>query len=394
MYHKPYIKTKITFQSIIIFMIITLMVIGTLNSTLNALNRVGLLALVISLGIANIFLLRHFVVSKRIYKSHLTIIIISLIFILINLLGLFNNFNDRSIITLAQFISLIGFFIFASLIKWTEFRMKIARNTAIVFVLINFIYWVSTGFQTPFKSFYPNPNLIGIFTLLMLFFILMLKKKSSIFYALLSFTLIYASEARAALLGLTFALLIYFIWPIISKTKLRHMSFIIMTISGLLSVIFIYPKLIFWSKFHVINDFVRQFTGKNIYSGRQVIWSNLIDKINEKPLLGYGTGVLPRDIIDSGLSAHNFYLQVTSQNGYLGLFAMLILFISIWVAFRKNRNNRIVRLSASFFIAILVYISFEVSLTQNQIASGIIMWFIFSVGLSFSTLNYQSDEAT
>lgn len=385
-------KTQITTQTFLVLLIMILVIVGTFNTTFSSLNRVGLLSLLITLGATNVFLLLHLSVSKQITKQHLIIIILSTLFIFVNLIGLFNNFNSRSFITLFQFITLIGFFIFSSLIDWTEYRLKIARNLSIIYIIVNFGYWAISRFHVPFKSFYPNPNLIGIFAFLTAFFIFTTKRKSNLFFGLLILLLMYASGARSVYLSLALALLTYIFWPSISKKKNRYINFILIVIAGVISFTFVYPKLILWDKFYLINNFVREYTNKNLYSGREFIWSSLIDKINEQPFFGYGTGILPNQLIDSGLSAHNFYLQIATQNGYLGLAILLVLFVYIWSLFFRNKESRIVRISASYFSAILIYLTFEVSLTQNQIASGIIMWFIFSVGLSFSLNNYKNDE--
>ena len=390
---KTYSKSSISLSSFIFILFYTLMLLGTFNSTFSSLSRLGILSLLTVLTISNLLFLWHLSTSKEINKRLLTLIIVSITFVIINLLGLFNNMNNRSFITLFQFVSLIGFMVFISTIKINSFRINIIRKLSILFIAINFIIWTSQGFTTYFfKSIYPNPNLLGTFLFINMFFILLDRKKkiSNITFILISLFMIYASSTRSAFLALSICFLAYLLWPFITKNKKRFISFFTAFLATLLSFIFIYPKLISWQHFYSLNDFVYRYTGKNIYSGREVIWSNLIEIINQKPLLGYGTGVLPGNVISSGLSAHNFYLQIALQNGYIGLFILLLLFMLIWNTFWNNRSDYIVRLSASFFIGILIYQTFEVSLTQNQIASGIIMWFIIAIGISQS-IN-QKDE--
>jgi len=53
------------------------------------------------------------------------------------------------------------------------------------------------------------------------------------------------------------------------------------------------------------------------------IWPVLIDEIKTRPWLGHGVEVTASDFIASDLSAHNLYLQVTLQTGFLGFITFL-----------------------------------------------------------------------
>jgi len=162
-------------------------------------------------------------------------------------------------------------------------------------------------------------------------------------------------------------------------------------VGGLLSFIFVYPKLIYWSKFPVVSEFVYTYTGKRLLSGRDRIWEQLTELINKKPILGHGTGTIPEDVIGISLSSHNLYLQTALQNGYLGLSLLFILFFIVWKSFWHSRKEYSTRLSASFFIGILVYQSFEVVLTQNKMDTALMFWFIISIGVSNSINHVKSD---
>ena len=124
-------------------------------------------------------------------------------------------------------------------------------------------------------------------------------------------------------------------------------------------------------------------------SGRDRIWDNLIDVINTKPLLGHGTGVLPLDVAGISLSSHNLYIQTALQNGWIGLALLLLLFYMIWLSYFRSKDLYYTRLSASFFIGIMVYQSFEVVLTQNKMDTALVFWLIISVGISNSIYKKQ-----
>lgn len=383
-------RTGITLTTLIVWTSFLLIILGTLNSMISAFSIVGLLALGFLLLVSSLLLLIHYFKQGEIKVTHFYILSIVSIFLSMNVIGLANNFNVRSFITIFQFITLIGFFVFFSLVEWTPKRLKFIRRTSLMFILLHFGVWIIQGTPEMFSSVYPNANLIGSYIFLMIYFIsLENKNKTNLLFLTISILLIHASGARSVYVAMIATLIVYIIWPYISKYRHRMLTFITLYLSGLMAFVFIYPQLIYFNNFQQINMWVLEYTGKNIYSGREVIWSYLLESIIDRPLLGHGTGVLPRDVLDLGLSAHNLYLQVALQNGFIGLFFLLLLFVFIWMIFAKNRKNKIVRLSAAFFVGILMYQSFEVSLTQNQLSLGIMQWLILAIGISFATLKKE-----
>ena len=109
--------------------------------------------------------------------------------------------------------------------------------------------------------------------------------------------------------------------------------------------------------------------------------------IEEEPWWGQGVGFQPEaDPQYAGLSAHNLYLQIALQLGYVGVGLFVGFFGAIWASLWRNRRSRMVRLVGAFFIGIIVHESFEVTLTQNNLAIGCIFWLILSFGLNPSLI--------
>ncbi|MFC0235490.1 O-antigen ligase family protein [Fictibacillus phosphorivorans] len=371
-------KNKTNTTLLLLIGIFILIFISTLNSTSIPLKPFGLASISFVL-VGSVYMLFFFlVVQQKISKIQLIIFIAAIPFISLLFIGLFNNPSSRGLIALFQFTTVIGFFLFSSLIKWDEKKVKFARRLTIFLFL----------FVLPLTA---DLSLIGAYVAFALFFIL-LKRKSlfaNLVLSLTSLVIIYLSEARAVFILLLAAAVTYFFWNRISKTKFRFILFFTLIMAAIMGFIFIYPNLIYWSNFYTINDFVRTYTGGNLMSGRNTIWLTLLELINQKPLLGYGTGVLVGDITEFALSAHNLYLQTTIQNGYIGLTFLIILFFVIWLQLFKSKNEYNTRLSAAFFIGILVYQSFEVVLTQNKMDTALMQWLIISVGISSSIYNVK-----
>lgn len=376
MNHKLH-QTKISTTNIVILMFFALMFLSTFNSLLPSLKMVGFLSVFSLLTIAT-FLFIYFIFTKEeIHKVHLNISIPFFMLLLTMFIGTYINRSTESFQYIFQFATIISFFMFSSLIKWDAHKIRLAKRLSIIFLV-----------TLPFIT---NISLIGAYMILPIFFVLLHKRKSIINFVFLaaSIYLIYLAGMRAVFILLAASVFTYIFWKLISKTKLRMSMFFISLMSILISFVFIYPKLIYWSKFPIIEGYVYQYTGKSLMSGRNRLWDDLTYIINTKPFLGHGTGVLPADVMPTFLSSHNLYLQTALQNGWIGLSLLLVLFFVIWLGYFRSKNLYSTRLSASFFVGILVYQSFEVVLTQNKMDTAFIFWLIISVGISNSIYKKQ-----
>ncbi len=69
-------------------------------------------------------------------------------------------------------------------------------------------------------------------------------------------------------------------------------------------------------------------------TGRTVFWSYLLEKVAEKPLLGYGMGSVAAVAVEFGYEqwathAHNVYIEAAVYTGYLGALTFVLFMISI-----------------------------------------------------------------
>ena len=128
-----------------------------------------------------------------------------------------------------------------------------------------------------------------------------------------------------------------------------------------------------------------------IFFRKKDIWLALIELIKQRLLIGYGASASPQQFLPIGLSSHNLYLQIALQSGLTGLALLILLFWNIWKLFYRKVDSIYVKLAASFFVAAMVYQLFEVSLTQNNLAIGILIWLITSIGVSKSIERNYAD---
>lgn len=233
-----------------------------------------------------------------------------------------------------------------------------------------------------------NNNLLGMWAGTSAIIILsQFRNKAKAFaFSVPAFLLVTYSESRTALGAMTAALLFYFSWPLITRRKYLFYAALI-TIFSIAALIILLGA----GNFIDISDFndsARATSGKNITSGREVIWPIVIAFISQNPWLGWGAGGTSAALSDMDLSAHNFYLQTLLQIGVVGLFIFILYIFSIWKIFWKFPLDRNVRWAASLFVYVLLCQNFEVTFLQNNISLSWPMWCF--VALSIGSANRNS----
>ncbi len=178
-----------------------------------------------------------------------------------------------------------------------------------------------------------------------------------------------------AMMGLSAGGLVIFI-------LLHHVPLRLVRLPGFLAIAAIsvgilafYLNLDTLQQLETVNDSLVRFTGRSALSGREILWPILAEKIMETPILGHGPGVLPRDVFNTNLSAHNLFLQIALQSGFVGLTLLSLILWTLWSGLTHSKFAIVV-----FVIAVLDS-SLEVFLLQNLLSAGLPVWMIF--GLSF-----------
>lgn len=130
-------------------------------------------------------------------------------------------------------------------------------------------------------------------------------------------------------------------------------------------------------------------TGKSIMSGRADIWGRLSNLIDLRPTFGFGPNTVATDVIGRNASSHNLYINMALQTGYLGLIIFIFILFTIFMKYVYRGQNKLVRLSAAGFIAILAHQLFEITLVQNQLSIGLFQWVVIATGAGMTLKNYD-----
>lgn len=267
-------------------------------------------------------------------------------------------------------------------ITWEKYQIR----------FMSYLYYLSLPILLALTFLIPgviNTNTIGGYIFFLSFFPLLYLiryKKSErflpLFVGLSTLIIIFATQTRSIQLSMVFGLITFGLWSFISRRRSRYDFYFLIIVAIILSVTIIYPNLNKLSAFTQLEGLVLNLTGKRLFSGRNRIWMNLLEAIRVKPWLGHGSGASPSDFFRTSLSAHNLYLQVGLQTGMIGVFLLLTFLFFIWRTFLKNRADKGTILASSFFVSILVYQIFEVSLTQKNFGLGLLQWLIIGFGLN------------
>ncbi|MEA5598792.1 O-antigen ligase family protein [Rivularia sp. UHCC 0363] len=367
--------------------------LASLNTVISNqyLKLIGLIALLILLLLVSYetiyFLLKKQQIPRILFTVFISFIILISVYIIMTL-G--TSINSKNLYVVIQ-VLLVSLFTFGvSLKTWQDNQLNNFTLITSIFIAFIFLWWLFLNRRfNGFQAYFGNPNTLAAFIWNLQFFLfakLVHSPKNKYKYMLFIFLanfIIFISGARSLFISSIFSILVYVFWSFWVVNKRIYNLLFLLFVLFLGSFTYFYAKIL--PSLYELNYYAqlsKEYTGKGLLSGRQIIWSILIDRISEQPLYGYGSGTTPSDLIGITLSSHNLYLQILIQVGFLGLIAFALLMFRIWCVYRIGYRDKIVRLSASFMIGILIHQSFEVTLIQNNLAIGLLQFMVISIGLS------------
>lgn len=306
---------------------------------------------------------------------------------MVGLLILF-SIESTSIIRIIQFIGCVSAFIVAATIKWNPKKINLVVKVVSALVLLMFFYWIASGLNmSNFSFYYGNPDTYASLMFVFISFLFFSTQKKNFLSIAICFLLILFTGARASLLAAILFIISSFLFKNRVISKKANLILIIEAVA-LFAFVIVYPMMMTMDIGSTLDEYSHQYFGKNFFSGRQVLWVDLIEKIVQSPILGYGLSADP-EIAGFTKSSHNLYIQTALQSGLIGLGLLMVVIVTIYRRLSKIEVKPYSRLSACFIIAVLVHESFEICLTQNAIAFGFMMWFMMGLGCN---LNLQTTE--
>ncbi len=126
---------------------------------------------------------------------------------------------------------------------------------------------------------------------------------------------------------------------------------------------------------------ISEMSGQRADSGRQFLWPYILHAVEDSQLFGLGAGTLPRDVVSTHLSSHNYYLQVYLQLGLVGVTIVIAFLLSLWSRLSRAATSA-GKFGSALFLVFVVHNGTEVLMFQNQTLIGVPAW--CAIGLAFA----------
>lgn len=256
-------------------------------------------------------------VFKKIYIFYITVVMIYCsILLVINI-----NTGLGSVITLIT--GILAFFVFS---RYYISNKVLKIYTFILSLLYIYLFLLSDNYMQKFTLYpdqYINSNIIAVAALYIAIYLFNLlplfkipyRKLLSFLSILLGIMIILNCKSRASLLALFIFILFYYFIPkkfLLNKRFLKIVFISVIIIGSIMPFIIItlYKRNI---------DIVVPFINKPLYTGREIIWSQMIELQKENPVsIIFGLGSKVKTHNGELLVAHNSYAAIIVNFGIVG----------------------------------------------------------------------------
>lgn len=372
----------------VLFLFLLLITNTLMRSQLEISSYIGQITIDLTLFTMFLFLIKSWIDRKTYDISftafYITIFLIGCLFIVSYTVSPYMT----DFFLLLQLLFILFFIVSSARMKWDKITLKIAGYLFGAVTILIFYDWISSGLpMSGFRSIYRNENYLAILLYSFFYFHIICLRLSKhierilfLFLTIINFILIITTSARSILIAIFFLIIF---WIVLKFKRQLFNRLIYIVLAGNFLFIGFYVLLSYVRLGSILNDWSRSIFNKNLFSGRTEIWIEVMKKVIEKPFFGYGVGVKASHITDIKLTTHNMYLQLLMEFGIVGTAFFILLLISIWRLLMKRLDHFVVRWSSCFMLSILVYLSFEVTLLQNNYSIAFFQWIIMTIGISF-----------
>ena len=167
----------------------------------------------------------------------------------------------------------------------------------------------------------------------------------------------------------------------------------VLFICSILGILAIYINISNFSWFKTIDALSVSIFGKHLNSSRSFLWMSQLERISGMDYVwGLGTGKLPDLVRYADSSFHNTFIQVFIQNGIIGVVSLILILSVFWNGLGKQVKNKKIAIFLSFFVGIIIYNCFEVTMYSNKISIGLVQWMILIFGIKCTKCMGQNEN--
>lgn len=333
-------------------------------------------------SVSSIVILLLIIFNQKIKINNLFIIFI--LYIVYNILLLVSNFSIEALYKVFQELILVTFSFLLINIKLSkdDFNKIVSFFSKVYYILflVILILMLLIDENYIFNLYISRTVLKVVFVLSYFGFV---KSNKKLLYTIISAVLFfYIGERTPAII----LLLIYFIYTFFSKntSKTLFKTLFILVIAGLLVFILVYINLPKTKLGMQLNQYSRELSGENFFSGRNVIWEQVIKATDGNELFGLTYNNDIKLYYGEVLSTHNLYLWLYMNGGVCLLLLFIIYVYNIWKKMYLNIDNKYSRAAMAYFLGFLVLCNFELLLLVNNFSVSMFMWLVISFGINLN----------
>lgn len=312
-----------------------------------------------------------------------------LIWDFINVMYLISNFNGYYLRVIV-FQNLVLFFcVFAEQtiysLETMEKAIKIGSVIATIFAISGIVF-----FKFENDRYYS----ICAYIIFEFSYFVFCKHKNKFIIVMILSALLLFFKSRSSIIMMLAMLFFYYVMKKV-KTKKQYIIIFVAVVVLVLIIPKIYMQIYASQNATFLNVLARQYTGKNLFSGRNRIWPVLDELLNRDIktwMFGLGGSFVGGEysnnivIADKVVSTHNLFLFLRGQGGMFlfGLFFVIV--YNIYSQFFDYLADDYVCAGSSYLLALMIRASFDLLLMANRFVDSMFSWFVISLVLGY--VNY------
>lgn len=295
--------------------------------------------------------------------------------------------NGGGVGSVITFIIPFLLFTYISNVGLTDFQVKTIRIMCSIVLIYEFIFSFRYAENYRFYALSDvNPNTVGMylmFTFMLWSALMDLSNRITIILFIIGLTMsllgMYNCESR----GTSFALIVYcllILLPIKMISSKKIMILVIFIILGGTAFPFIYISL-------YRNGVNFEMFGKTLYTGREGIWLNMFEAMNENftaQIFGLGSKIELWQ--EHSLNVHNNYFNIIVNFGIIGYILYFSFILHILYYLTKHYQDRMIYKLTMMFVSSVLILGF----TETTSLWAVIFVFVFiSIGVASSRVNIK-----
>jgi O-antigen ligase len=139
------------------------------------------------------------------------------------------------------------------------------------------------------------------------------------------------------------------------------------------------------------NQLAQEYSGRQVSSGRQLLWPSIWEEIQRAPIFGHGFSLASSQITGRNLSTHNAFFMILLQVGVVGLIPILCM---LYALTSKGLSGEYTHWRTLFTITMVIVIinsTLETELIQNNFRISVLLW--FALGFIYSRIRFARAPA-